>query len=276
MGRHHLEMSRMEKCKHWSGSLLPVRNLFQRNHLAKAGGRELESYYPPSVLRDLGHAFPDRDKISSVPLFISQHPALSKEPWYHIQTCAKLWKLWEGVRLEQKTSSKETPECTNWKWRWGRLEIMSDSDCGMYRHGSAWLLHVNIQVPPLPGGMDFSQERMFFQLNWRRSTVEAEGPRPGKEALPLNIWGKDFEGMGESERASFRGSLPEGVPQLKDRDDLGQQEWWVKIERILGKKEAPNQMEGKKCWGVKWGSQENYTVRRNTYGKRYTVWLGSP
>lgn len=97
MGRHHLEMSRMEKCKHWSGSLLPVRNLFQtKTHLAKPGGREhgvLESCYPASVSQGLGRAFPDREKISPVPLFISQRPALSKEPWYHIQACAKLWKF---------------------------------------------------------------------------------------------------------------------------------------------------------------------------------------
>lgn len=85
------------------------------------------------------------------------------------------------------------------------------------------MLYVNIRVPS-PGRTDFSQERLFSQLNKRKRTVEAGELRPWKLKNPFlrmfnreEISGKDKSGLGYQEQ----GEKVETTPKIKTNQIKG-------------------------------------------------------
>ena len=114
------------------------------------------------------------------------------------------------------------------------MEIVSDCHCGVYRHGSAWQLHVNIQVPSpwwdefLPG-----EDVLSAQLEAKHNGSRRAEARTGKEALPLNIF-EHLQRLSGWESLKGPGS---GAPIQKG--NLG-----GRTEMTLASKNAENRWKG--------------------------------
>lgn len=148
---------------------------------------------------------------------------------------------WEVMRLQQKPGSKATPSALI-ENRAGLKSCPIPTVARVQTPFSLTASRKHESIIALVGWTSPRRQCSLRSTGGKGQWKEEGWAGTGKVCCPWTIARKYFEGMGES-RVWFWVSLLEGVPQQKDRDDLGQQEWSGKVERLLKRRRSTKSKE---------------------------------